>query len=61
MSCADDVIDLIIDRLISDQSFPRMSRMAWLVKLSSLQQPISDRFDEHAKERVEDAIREITD
>jgi hypothetical protein len=59
MSRTHDIVDLVIDQLIDDQRFPLMSRMAWRTKFQSLQQPISDRINEYANERIADALREI--
>jgi hypothetical protein len=56
---AQDILDLLIDRLMYDERFPRMSLLAWSIMLRPLLPRISAIIDETNQETRNDLIREI--
>jgi hypothetical protein len=57
---AQRIIDLLIDHFQQDERFPRMSRMAWTVKLQTLERQIGDIVDDARSEERADVTRELT-
>jgi hypothetical protein len=58
---AQRIIDLLIDYLIDDQRCPRMSWLAWSVKLRPLRQQINDIVDDIRHETRNDLLKETID
>jgi hypothetical protein len=58
---AQTILDLLIDHLMHDQRLPRMSWLAWSVKLRPLQQRIHDILDEIKNETRTDIRETVID
>jgi hypothetical protein len=57
MSTARAIVDLLVDHLMHDERFPRMSFQAWCLALRPIEREIEDLLDEFRSELLTDSIR----